>query len=392
MSPSNKTFGRAVYDALSSYWLCCVLLLALFVLTVKGTLHQVDFGLHDAKQVYFHSWFLWFNDSIPIFPGGLTCMGLLSLNLLLGGFVRIQWRARNAGVLIVHLGIVALLASGMTKIVTADEGHLSIVEGDSQDFFESYTEWEVAIWELNKPTATQEYVIGHELIDDLDGSRRTFTFPDLPFELVLEDFLPNCAPMPVGPNWTPDSREIEGYALLAKAKELEAERNDGGLVASVTTDGQTQEALLWGLQRQPWAIQVGERIFAIDMRHERYPMPFAIRLNDFIKDEHPGMSMAKSYRSKVTQVTPTGGERDVLIQMNEPLREGGVVLFQSSFGNTRGGREYSVFSVVRNPSDKWPEYSMWVITVGMVMAFGRTLLGFIRKQNQRRQKAAGAAR
>lgn len=392
MSAKPKSFGRQVFDVLSSFWLCCVLLLALFVLTIFGTLHQVEHGLYDAKQVYFHSWFLWFG-SVPIFPGGLLCMSVLSLNLVCGGFIRIKWHARNIGVLIVHVGIVLLLGSGLTKILTSQEGHLSVVEGDSQNFFESYQLWEVAIWELNNRDATKELVIEDNFFSDLEGdASRTFTSESLPFDLVLNGFVPNCQVLPVGPNWSPAGKPVEGYGFLSKPKDLEAERNDGGIHASVTVDGETHEALLWGLQRQPWAIQVGDRAFAIAMRHERYPMPYSIRLEDFIKEEHPGMSMAKAYRSKVVQVSPTGSERPVLIQMNEPLRDGGVVLFQSSFGKTQTNAEYSVFSVVRNPSDKWPEYSMWVITVGLLVAFGRRLITFIRKQSQRRQRAAGASR
>ena len=88
---------------------------------------------------------------------------------------------------------------------------------------------------------------------------------------------------------------------------------------------------------------------------------------------------------------PFPGEERVLIQMNEPLRQDNLVLFQSSYGSTRRGEEYSVFSVVRNVSDKWPEYSMWVITVGMVLAFGRKLIGFVRNQAKRRPAAGGAA-
>ncbi|MCP4091933.1 MAG: cytochrome c biogenesis protein ResB [Planctomycetes bacterium] len=391
MSTQSKSPGRHVFDVLSSFWLCCLLLLALFVLTIYGTLHQVENGLYDAKQVYFHSWFLWLG-SVPIFPGGLLCMSLLSVNLLCGGFIRIKWHSRNFGVLIVHIGIVLLLGSGLTKIITAEEGHLSVVEGSSQDFFESYQLWEVAIWELNNRDATQELVIENDSFSDLDGeASRTFTSESLPFDLVLSGFVPNCQVLPVGPNWSRTGKAVEGYGFLAKPKDLESERNDAGIYASVTADGVTHEALLWGLQRQPWAIQVGDRAFAIDMRHARYPMPFSIRLEDFIKEEHPGMSMAKSYRSKVVQVSPTGSERPVLIQMNEPLRDGGVVLFQSSFGKTQSNAEYSVFSVVRNPSDKWPEYSMWVITVGMVVAFGRRLISFVRTQSKRRQRAAGAS-
>ena len=163
MVQKQTTFGGALFRIFSSFWLCCLLLLALFVLTIFGTLYQIDNGLYEAKARYFHSlWIFW--NGIPVFPGGLLCMGLLCINLICGGFVRIKWRLRNTGVLIVHTGIVLLLLSGLTKIVTSEEGHLSVVETYSSNFFESYTLWEIAIWEINNPGATQELVIPDHLL------------------------------------------------------------------------------------------------------------------------------------------------------------------------------------------------------------------------------------
>ncbi|MDP7062845.1 MAG: cytochrome c biogenesis protein ResB [Planctomycetota bacterium] len=392
MVKKNKSLGRMAFDVLSSFWLCCVCLLALFVLTIYGTIHQVDHGLYDAKDVYFHSYFLKWN-GIPIFPGGLLCMSVLCINLVLGGFVRIKWASRNVGVLIVHVGILVLLISGMVKIQNSDEGHLQIIETLSKDYFQSSLDWEVAIWEVHDVDDAQEFVIQDASFTDLEvGASRTFTSDSLPFELTLSGFLKNCQVLPVGPNWQVSGNPVEGYGFLRRPDEKESEFNIGGLNASIkTSDGTIQEALLWGNQRHPWAIAVDGRTFAIDMRPERYPMPYSIRLDDFIKEEHPGIGMAKAYRSKVTQIDAQGNERPHLIQMNEPLRDGGLVLFQSSYGTTPGGHEYSVFSVVRNPSDKWPEYSMWVITFGMLLTFGRRLISFIRTQSKRRHMAAGAA-
>ena len=113
-------------------------------------------------------------------------------------------------------------------------------------------------------------------------------------------------------------------------------------------------------------------------------MPFWIQLEDFQKEEHPGTAMARAYRSWVQKVEPDNTER-VLIEMNEPLRSDNLILFQSSYGEF-GGRDYSVFSVVRNVSDRWPEFSMWVITVGMLMTFGVRLVKFTGRQNQLRKE------
>jgi hypothetical protein len=70
-----------------------------------------------------------------------------------------------------------------------------------------------------------------------------------------------------------------------------------------------------------------------------------------------------------------------------------LVLFQSSWGppNARPGeRLFSVFSVVRNPSDHWPLYSCIVIGVGLLIAFTQKLMKYVRAQNLQRAERAEA--
>jgi hypothetical protein len=396
--------GLLLVRGLGSYGLCCLCLLTMFVLTIFGTLHQKDFGLYDAKEKYFNSWFLWYEaagTSFPIFPGGVLAMSVLTANLITGGLLRIRWELRNAGVVIIHFGIIFLLLAGLVKMTRSEEGHLTLWEQDrlgtpevenQSDHFKSYLLWEVAIWEVTQGDAGTEYIIPDEHFTDLAGdARRTFTNPALPFELSLTGFVENCDVLPKGPRWQATGDVIDGYGIRELPPEKESERNIAGLHAEIASaGGEPERAILHGVQRSPWVIERDGRTFAIDMRHTRYPMPFQIRLEKFIKEDHPGISMAKAYQSEVTRVDGGGGER-VLIQMNEPLREGGLVLFQSSWGPQGGnprGPFFSVFSVVRDPSDKWPEYAMWVITLGLLIAFGRRLLRFVRKQTADRNRLA----
>ena len=383
-------------DFLASYGLCCILLICLFCLTLFGTLYQVDHGLYEAKEVYFSSWFLHGRDGawvwpFPYFPGGMTCMSLLMVNMLLGGLVRMKISKRNIGVVIIHLGIAFMLGAGLVKMAFAEEGNLKLVEGQQSNFFRSFYKWEVAIWPLDHEggieEGVEEYVIRDSYLTDLVGDRsRTFRAPGLPFELTLSNFVKNCRVERKGPMWESAGPPVDGYGLLEMPPDKESEFNVAGMHARVGDE----VGLLWGLEAQPWTVHVGDKHYAITLRHELYPMPFAIKLLDFEKEEHPGMSMARAFRSRVIKIDEDGEER-VLIQMNEPLRQDNLVLFQSSYGSTRRGEEYSVFSVVRNVSDKWPEYSLWVITLGMLITFSRKLLGFVKSQVKRRAAPEGTA-
>lgn len=383
---------RSLWKMLGSFGLACVLLLCLFALTFFGTLFQTRNGLYEAKDVFFNSWFLTTEGGFPMFPGGVTVMGLLTLNLILGGLWRIKWRARNSGVLIIHFGIIFMLVAGLVKLTNSEEGQLKLREGQTSDEFLSISEWQVAIYELGVGNQVPVWVLANDLFTDLEGTRsRTFHADDLPFKLVLSNFLPNCSVLPKGPNWEASGEVLDGFGFFARPLDKEEERNNAGIQAQVlASDGLVRRSLLWAPQRGPWTVRVDGRQFAIDLKHTTYPMPFQIRLDDFTREDHPGVDMAKSFRSNVTKIDHSGSQA-ILIQMNEPLRSGGLVLFQLSYGEDNDGEAYSVFSVTRNPSDKWPEYSLWIITLGLVITFGRHLAGYIRKQHKRRLKASEAS-
>src|SRR6185436_21156360 len=160
----------------ASYGLACALLLDLFALTLFGTLYQVEAGLFEAQKRYFESWFVVQTTPVPlVLLGGVPCMGLLALNLFVGGFVRIQKAKRTLGVLIVHVGIALLLASSFVKMYHSEDGHLTLEEGQSADEFQSYYLWEVALWDASQTGPVEEHLIPHEqLVHLVDGRARTF--------------------------------------------------------------------------------------------------------------------------------------------------------------------------------------------------------------------------
>jgi hypothetical protein len=395
-----KILSAGLVRALGSYALACALLLNLFLLTLFGTLYQIDAGLYEAQKRYFESWFVVQGSPVPlVLPGGLLCMGCLAVNLFVGGFVRIQKTKRTIGVIVVHAGIALLLASGFVKLYHSEDGRLVLWEpmrdargnvlepGEVSDEFESYHLWEVAVWDAAQKERVEEHVIPHQHLADLVGGRtRTFTSPALPFTLELSGYLRNCRPLPKGPMWMAESPEVGGYALEQVDDALENEQNVAGLTVRFEDGAGEKTDLLCGLERYPATFESGGKTWAARLRHARYSMPFSIRLEDFRKDDHPGMTLARSFESDVVKIAD-GREERVRIQMNEPLRSEGIVLFQSSWWPQNGppdGRVQSIFSVVRNPSDYWPLYACIVIGVGLLLAFVPRLLQFARSQEKRR--------
>jgi hypothetical protein len=375
---------RAALRVLSSLGLSCTLLVLLGLLTWLGTLEQVEYGLFEVQKKYFESLFLLHDFGgfqLPL-PGAGLVLGLLFVNLLLGGIVRLRKGWSMAGILITHLGIALMLVSGFVKLFFSEDGHVTLYEGQSASTFQSYYRWELAISEdLGNGRARERVVPQEDFSDALSGAPVTLRAAGLPFALELEHFLPNCSPLPKGPMFDVELPVVDGFFLQAHPKDKEAERNIAGLYATaVGADGRRQQGILWGAMAAPWTVSTPEGRFAVELRKERYPMPFTVRLEDFTKLDHPGTDMARAFSSDVT-VIEGQTSRPVRIEMNHPLRDGGLVLFQASWGPAGappGTPLFSTLSVVRNPADHWPLYSCIVIAAGLLLHFTRKLARYVR--------------
>ena len=397
--------------ALGSYGLSVSVLTGMFLLTYFGTLQQVEDGLYIVQQEYFYSYFV-VQEPIQLFPlpvrlpfplplpGGFVLMGLLSINLFVGGLVRIRKTQRTFGILVTHVGMAFLMAAGLVKIVDSEDGYVALVEGETSGSFQSHYLWDLVIYDADPQGAegVREWIVPQEQFADLRGSSRKFGAEGLPFELELAHYEDHAQVLPVGPMWASPAPEVNGYGIRPLPNQPEAENHVPALWAKASVDGEPQELLLWGGARFPAIVESsagqsasggnggeGER-FALALRKRRYAFPWKIRLEEFFMDEHPGTNMASEYRSDVTHIE---GERNtrVRIEMNKPMRRDGYILYQASYGRRRDGELYSQVAVVRNPSDQWPKYACYVIGIGMALAFGQRLVQHIQKQNAQRAKA-----
>ena len=402
--------------ALGSYWLSVGVLTGMFLLTYFGTLQQVEDGLYIVQQEYFYSYFV-VQEPIQLFPlpvklpfplplpGGFVLMGLLSINLFVGGLVRIRKTQRTFGILVTHVGMAFLMAAGLVKIVDSEDGYVALAEGESSGWFQSHYLWDLVIYDAPLDDAggeVREWIVPQEQFADLSDNSRKFSAEGLPFELELAHYEDHAQVLPVGPMWKSPAPDVNGYAIRPLPNQAEAETHVPALWAKATVNGQPQELLLWGAARFPGIVETtsaagdvvtaegggGSGRYALALRKRRFEFPWEIRLEEFFMDEHPGTSMASEYRSDVTHIDGDRSNR-VRIEMNKPMRRDGYILYQASYGRRASdGELYSQFAVVRNPSDQWPKYACYVIGIGMALAFGQRLIQHIQKQNAQRAKAA----
>ena len=401
---SKHSIPSRIFAFFCSFGLATTLLVCLLVITFLGTLEQVEHGLLESQKKYFESWVITNIDlgacmramsvqskdvSLPVlFPGGLLSMTLLTITMICGGLVRIRKSPRTVGVIIAHFSIVFMLIAGAVEFAFKKEGNLALIEGQTSDEFQSYHHRVIEIEQVDPPAKDGKrsvLVIHDDLFQDLTpdkntGKARTFTNPGLPFELTLMNYAENCEPKRADGS---ESREsVDGYFLQPKPFNTTAEQNIDGIYATVKDKaGNVQKGILWGAAGAPWTVKADGKTFLIDLTRERWHLPFAVKLDKFEREVHPGTERASKFSSQVTKIVG-GHEEKKVIKMNEPLRDGGYVLFQASFSMDQSGAspvKQSVFAVVQNPSDQWPLYACIAVAIGLLIHFISMLRRFMKR-------------
>lgn len=387
-APSPRSRANRVLRVLGSFHLAVGIFAAMFVVVFIGTWQQRVMSLRDVQRTYFESAVF----TVPLFgtvplplPGGVTLIAALTVNLVVGGVLRMRLGLSTAGVLVTHVGILVLFVGSAVEWWASDKGAVRLREGDSASVFESYTDWELAIVDV---AARREHVVPQdELARASDGRAVTFTSAALPFDVVVSSWLRNA-----------DARRSPGPGVGAEGVVLvplpdhpkQAEANVAACYVDVRArdgsgrqGGASAKGVLWGRADTPFSTEVGGKAWAFELRRRSFELPFAVRLDRAVAREHPGTDIPSEYSSYVTR-TAGGAERAVHITMNAPLRDSGVTLYQSSYGKEADGAVFSGFAVVRNPSDRVPIIACAIIGAGMVLHFLLKLSRHLGSQSARR--------
>jgi len=404
-SPQN--WPRLFFQFFTSFKLATVVLVFMTLVTLLGTLGQVDHGLHAAKAKYFHSWF--FDDKIfgipVLLPGGLLLMILLFVNMTLGAIVKVRKRWKGFGMLISHIGMLMLLAGGFVTWAFSTDGYMALYGGMSSNRVESYREWQLEVIPLSKEgVAEKAWIYPSELLDQIQSDeQRIIKTEALPFDVVINGYSRNATPIPVTAPMAASvtGREIDGYKLSPQKTSKEAEQNlPGCFVEFRPKDGTTPvEAILWaGSYRfdpkekpMPFTFTVGDQLYGALLIKKSWTVPFELRLDEFVFERHPGVSMARNYESRVTRIEASEPDKALEIKMNEPMRHAGYTFFQESFGpsgSQPGDEMFSQFAVANNPADQWPLWALIINGIGLGIHFVIMLVNFTTRSRNKQAHAA----
>ena len=120
------------------------------------------------------------------------------------------------------------------------------------------------------------------------------------------------------------------------------------------------------------------RAYELQLRPERFYLPFSLRLLEFKHDVYNGTDIPKNYSSRLLLNRPdTGEHREVLIYMNNPLRCAGWTFYQAGFDADDQG---TILQVVKNPGWLTPYLACGLITMGLIVQFLSHLIPFLKRR------------
>ncbi len=184
-------------------------------------------------------------------------------------------------------------------------------------------------------------------------------------------------------------------------------RNFQYAVVEILDGGKSLGTWLASSRLNPQEFEAGGKKWRVQMRNERYYLPYNIQLVRARQEVYQGTSQAREFASRVRILNfGTSENRETDITMNNPLRYAGLTFYQSNMGQgdrgpgtaalmaaltgkppeefasieeKEGGRT-SGLQVVQNPSMLAPYTGCLLVGFGMLWQFLFHLTGFLAKR------------
>jgi hypothetical protein len=406
---------RWILKPLASLKLTVALFAMAMFLIFAGTLAQVEQGTFQAMDNFFRTWVAWVKldyfvpqkalhvfiskdmNELPggfWFPGGITLISLILINLVAAHSVRFKLKLKQTGILLTHAGLILLLGSELVTGAFATEGNMRIREGSYSNYVERMRDYELAVIKpaagetgKNRTTVVPDSI----LLKHLEQNRGPISHPDLPFKIKVERWMNHTEFL--NPRRGSNNPATAGFgrSVLAEAAPPPSgtDANQSYAIPSayitLLKDGQSLGTYLVsaGIPRllqtsQPQKVEVDGTTYRISLRFRRVYKPFTMHLVDFTHAKFTGTETPKAFKSRIRLENPSRNERrEVLIQMNEPLHYQGQTFYQSGYMRDNKG---TILQVVDNPAWLLPYISCAMIGGGLLVHFGITLVGFLRRQ------------
>ena len=391
---------RSIRDFFVSLKLTVVRLALSLLLVFASTLAQVDLGIYAVQEEFFHSFVaIWHVGALYVpLPGGYLVGGLLLINLIAAHIYRLKFEWRKAGIQLTHAGLIVLLVGELITGLLQEDAQMTIVEGESKNYAESFRLYEVAIVDTTDPKFDDVVAIpDSKLIHGGD-----LQHPKLPFRVVTKFYYQNSSAQPraqvTNPPPVPATKGVLAEKYVITEQPVTYRPNDRNVPAAVVelvgADGSIGSWLITSeipvlrmvdgspqldtAIAKPQRFDYGGHTWEISLRLARTYQPYSLQLLKVTHDQYVGTDIPKNFSSRIKLTTPDGrDDREVLIYMNNPLRYGGHTFYQYQMDSANAR---TVLQVVRNPGWLLPYIACIMMSLGLVLQFGISLLKFFGKR------------
>ena len=297
---------------------------------------------------------------------------------------------RKAGIVLLHFGVVGLMANELYVTYTNQETRIQFAEGESSSVAVDVRATEFAVLdqsdsEFDDLVAIPESQLkSGELIED----------DRLPFSVRCVKFYNNSemamARSPI--------EGINGIGRMADVTELSPNTDDAVDFASarvelVSKSGESMGTWMVSQLIRDFAdtVSVDGKDYRIGLRFKTEYKPYKLKLNDVKAEYYTGTETPKWFSSNV-ELTDLKSESKSTheIWMNNPLRYNGETFYQANY-IVDDGTEISALQIVKNRGWMIPYICCMFTVVGLAGQFGSSLLAHLKKVRDRELTKASEA-
>ncbi len=297
---------------------------------------------------------------------------------------------RKAGIVVVHSGLLLLMAGELLTSLSAIEQRMFFYEGDTTSHTFNVDESEVA---LISPVADDKETV---VALDFDALKVESTFTDsrLPVRLKPLALFTNSIlqkKQPGDPSIPGEQGIAKTYRCVPVAPTSGADTNSTNLSSAYVEVLRTDKDESLGvflISQQLYqndtfdldSFEVDGRRWQIALRFRHYYKPYSVFLESTERTNYLGTTTPRTYSSRFRIIDPQHNTDEIKsVSMNEPLRYNNETFYQSGHDVGPDGRTWSILQIVQNTGWLIPYVSCTFVGFGLFMHFMAIFLRFVER-------------
>lgn len=319
---------------------------------------------------------------------------------------------KRAGIVLLHSGILLLMANELIVARYAVEWQVFLTEGQTSNFVRDIRTVELALIDSSGQETDEHTVIPRQILEanyrenvrlEKQGQQPVAVADPqglLPFKVSVLEYYKNAdVENRAAEDKTPATAGVGLEKKIVERPAAKGTDTGGGVDLAAAyvqiadkASGQDLGTFLVsqlaseqsGADQQPErfgeTVKIGDQAYHLFLRFQRKYKPYTVKLLDVRKDDYVASDTPRNYSSDIQLVDKSSGvDKPVHIKMNNPLRYAGDTFYQSGYhpAGMTGGGEGTTLAVVKNTGWMIPYVACMIVAIGMLAHFLITVTRFV---------------